>query len=400
MRVKKIPTERGIRRVGIYSVIVNLFLVGAKMTLAEISGSLTLRADAIHSVVDILASLAVLAGLIISGRKTKTFPYGLYKLENLVALAISLLLFLTGYEIVREAIFTEPKDIFLTPWVLGVVGLLSLVPLFYGLYEARVGRKSNSPSLIAEARAFQTDVLSSMIVFLVLVGQSLGLPLDRVGAGIVVIFILKAGWSLFMDSVRVLLDASLDKKLLEEIRLVLDSEPAVAWVKSVTGRNSGRYRFVEVEVTLRIGDLEKAHIVSKNIENRIKATVPKVDSVLVHYEPVARTEVRYSVPLQENREAVSEHFGEAPFFALILIKSDGKQLLGQEVFRNPHATIDKGKGIKAAELLLAHKTDVVLARESLVGKGPGYVFSNAGVESRQTEANTLKEVVWSLTHTS
>ena len=46
-------------------------------------------------------------GLVISSRKSSSFPYGLYKVENVVSIIISLLLFLTAYDIVREALTAE-----------------------------------------------------------------------------------------------------------------------------------------------------------------------------------------------------------------------------------------------------------------------------------------------------
>ncbi len=70
-------------------------------------GSLALRADAVYSLVDVLASVALLLGLKISERKSQSFPLGLYKVENLASIAISFLLFVTAYEILMEAMRGE-----------------------------------------------------------------------------------------------------------------------------------------------------------------------------------------------------------------------------------------------------------------------------------------------------
>ena len=53
----------------------------------------------------------------------------------------------------------------------------------------------------------------------------------------------------------------------------------------------------------------------------------------------------------------------------------------------------KGKGIKVAEFLLSYKPDVIVAGESLLKKGPGYAFADAGVETMQTDAKSLGELV-------
>jgi len=60
---------------------------------------------------------------------------------------------------------------------------------------------------------------------------------------------------------------------------------------------------------------------------------------------------------------------------------------------NPHAAIEKAKGIRVGEWLVSLKTDIVLLREDVHGKGPAYVFADAGIETRLTEASTLAEVL-------
>lgn len=174
-----------------YSLLVNLAVVGAKFVLSIVAGSLALRADAIHSLVDVFGSIALILGLIISGRKTKSFPYGLYKVENLVSVIIALLLFLAAYEIVREAITGETTAALYTRWVLGAVSALILVPLLFGRYEVGVGKTVNSPSIIADGSQFKADVLSSSVVFIALIGQHFGLPLDRIAAVVIAVLIVR-----------------------------------------------------------------------------------------------------------------------------------------------------------------------------------------------------------------
>jgi predicted Fe-Mo cluster-binding NifX family protein len=63
----------------------------------------------------------------------------------------------------------------------------------------------------------------------------------------------------------------------------------------------------------------------------------------------------------------------------------------QQIVANPYLKEEKARGIRVAEWLVAQKVDVVLVRESLRGKGPIYVFRDAGIELRQTDANTLSK---------
>ena len=383
----------GTVRVGQYSVGVNLLLVGLKAILAVLSGSLALAADTVHSIVDVVGSVVVLVGLWIARRRSSSFPYGLYKVENLVSVVVALLIFLAGYEIAREAVVAPSRELANAPIALVGVAVAMLISYLFSRFEARLARETGSPSLKADSRHFGTDVLSSGVVFAALLGDLFGLPLDRVGAGIVVLFIVWSGWELLVDGMRVLLDASLSHETLDKVREIVAADPAVVEVRSLVGRNSGRYRFIEAELVLRTHDLEKAHQVSERIERAIRERVARVDRVLIHYEPVRKEVWKWAIPLEESGERVSPHFGEAPNFALVEVRRSTHEVVGRELLGNPYRAVEKQKGIKAAQFLVGQGIDGLVLRESLEGKGPAYVLADAGVEIVQTEKETVSDVL-------
>jgi cation diffusion facilitator family transporter len=380
-------------RVAWASIGVNIILSLLNLAIAIASGSLAVTAEMVHNVVDLAGSAAVLAGVKISQRKSRSFPYGLYKVENVVAVVVSILVFFTGYEIARDAILVHAAVATVNGLILGGVALSAALPFAYSFYEMRVGRRANSPSLMAAAREYRTHVLTSGMVFLALVGQLAGVRLDRYAALFIVVFIVRTGWELLVGGMRVLLDASLDADTLGQVRAIVEADPAVSEVRSLVGRNAGRYRFLETEVALRVGDLKKAHAVSERIEKAIRAQVPHVERVLVHYEPQVRTRLRYAVPLADAAGTVSQHFGEAPFFGLVTVRIADGQLERQEILANDYTSVEKAKGIRVAEWLVGLKADVVLLREDVQGKGPAYVFADAGVETRLIGGVTLAEAI-------
>ena len=347
----------------------------------------------VHNLVDLVASVAVLAGVKISERESRTFPYGLYKVENVVAVGVAILIFFTGYEIAKQAIFAEPEATTVNGWMLAGVALSALIPLAFSIYEMRVGRNLNSPSLMADAQEYRVHVFSSGVVFLALIGQMIGFPVDRYAALVIVVLIVKTGWELMVDGMRVLLDASLDAETLEQVRAVVDAEPTVTEVRSLVGRNAGRYRFLELDLSLRVDDLERAHAVGRRLERTIRDQVPHVERVLIHYEPQLRTHLRYAVPLADNLGTLSEHFGESPYFALVRVRLVDSQIEHQEILANPHQAVEKAKGIRVAEWLVGLKADVALLHEDVHGKGPAYVFADAGVQTRLTQEAILVEAI-------
>jgi cation diffusion facilitator family transporter len=380
-------------RVAWASIALNIFLSLLNLVIAAASGSLAVAAETIHNLVDLLASVAVLVGINLSERKSRTFPYGLYKVENVVAVGVAILIFFTGYEIAREAIFAEATPATVNGWMLAGVVLSAAAPFAFSRYEMRVGRQLNSPSLMADAQEFRVHVFSSGVVLLALLGQLVGFPVDRYAALVIVVLIARTGYELLADGMRVLLDASLDPETLAQVRSILEAEPAVAEVRSVVGRNAGRYRFLEADVVLRVDRLEKAHSLSHRLAETIRQQVPHVERVQLHVEPQVRTHVRYSVPLVDPHGTISQHFGESPYFALVTLRLADNKIEDQQVRANPHHDVVKAKGIRVAEWLVSLKIDEVILREKVQGKGPAYVFADAGVNVRLTQATTLAEAI-------
>ena len=389
----KPPRMPSVLNVAVYSLLFNLGLVAAKFILSFLAGSLALRADAVHSLVDVLASLALILGLKISERKSKSFPLGLYKVENLASIAISFLLFGTAYEIISEALRSDAPMVQYHEYILLAVAVLIPLPYLFGSYQIRVGNESGSPSLIADGIQHKADVLTSSLVFLALIAQAFAMPLDRLAAGVIAIVIVKEGWDILVSGMRVLLDASVDAKTLEKIRSLIIEAPEVSTLGEVVARNSGRYLFVEAGLTFRIADLNRAHQACRRIEAKIRQEIPHVDRVLIHYEPQAKTSLVYVVPLGDRLGTIGEHFGESPYFALLEIDLAKKELLRQEIIANSCKDLSKGRGLKLARFLLSYKPDAILSKEDLSGKGPGYAFAEAGVETRVIDAGALDELV-------
>ncbi len=121
--------------------------------------------------------------------------------------------------------------------------------------------------------------------------------------------------------------------------------------------------------------------------------MPLVERVVIHYEPQVREHLRIAVPLADTAGHVSTHFGEAPYFAMLLLRVADGNIEQQDVVTNPHTKVPKAKGIRVAEWLVEHKVDVVVVKEDLHKKGPAYVFADAGVELQVSTAGRLSEMI-------
>jgi cation diffusion facilitator family transporter len=381
-------------KIGLFSVGINSSLVLIKVILAYLSGSIALLADAIHSLADVISSATVLAGIKISKRQSTRFPYGLFKVENLVCLISSLFIFFAGYEIVQTVLFREEslKREFLPYAMAGVLVTMAITFLF-SRYELREGEKIGSPSLIADAQHIRTDMFSSAVILCGLLGGLFHWPLDKVAALLVVVLVFRSGVIIFLDAIRVLLDASLDFESMDKVKSAILSHPQVTSIHSLRGRNSGRFKFIEADIGLRVRELERAHHVSQQIEAEISKSVPNVDRILIHYEPEKKETRVCAIPLEEDKVSLSNHFGEAPFYYIAQMRERDRSIIEERILTNPYKNEEKGRGLKVSNWLLQQSVDTVYNSKSLDGKGPGYVLSDADVNIVITEANRLEDVL-------
>jgi cation diffusion facilitator family transporter len=391
----------GYAKVAIYSCLLNSVLMGVKYYLGEAFGSLALKADAIHSLADVISSLTIFLGIVIADRKTKTFPEGLYKVENLVALLSSFFIFYAAYDIGFEAWWGDTsRHITGIPQVTtGIILIMALATIF-SRYELKIGLAVGSPSLVADARHVTTDILASAVILLGIITTYLGYPIDRYVALLVALLVARTGIAILVEAVKVLLDATLDYPTLNGIRKILESSEEVKEVLSIGGRSSGRFKFVEISLTTNLKLLSDAHEQTSQIEEEILDQYPNIDKILIHYEPEHKVLLLIAVPLDvsgdnppDEKSRLSEHFGEAAYFAVITKDSSSNMVLTKDYLKNPFKDLERKKGVKVAEMLVEYGVDQVRSSVQFDGKGAGYALEAMQIGIVPTASQTLEALI-------
>ncbi|MDX2490318.1 cation transporter dimerization domain-containing protein [Desulfosarcina sp.] len=186
----------------------------------------------------------------------------------------------------------------------------------------------------------------------------------------------------------------MDYQTLSLAEKLIVAEPRVISIQNLMGRNSGRYKFIEANILLKVHELDKASFIANRIAGSISERIKNVDRVLIHYEPIKKENLIYALPLEDDlQQQISDHFGEAPYFGLTTVCLNDNKAIGQEILANPFTQVEHGKGILVAEFLIRHSVDVVVTKESFAGKGPFYVFSSAAVKNVLTREDTAEKAL-------
>ena len=249
-----------VERTALVSVVINIGLVFLKVTLATLSGSIALIADAWHSGSDVVASALVWTGARISRREGRV---NLAVAENIVGIIISGLILWAAVSIFQKVSAVASGSITNLP--VAIVGsLVALLISYYAAqYKMHVGRETGSISLIADGYHSRMDTLTTAAVVAGLMGHAIGIEVDRIAAVVVALFVVESAIVIGAASIRGLREGKSAQA--ESLSDLMQTRPAlvlinaldacgvrtvVARVQSVVRRPEWRRRFTRSVVVL------------------------------------------------------------------------------------------------------------------------------------------------------
>jgi cation diffusion facilitator family transporter len=314
-------------------------------------------------------ALLLVFGLRFSGHHSSTFPLGLYKLQNLVATVIGAFIIVISYELIKGSLWklTAARQTAHGGY-LALAGLVAAVVSagFFTWYKARVGKRENSPALTADSRNSLADFLALAAILLGVGLAIAGVPhVNTVVAVIVGLYLFWVGGKVIVDSLKVLLDASVDRSVLQEARAAAEAHPLVSGVLDVRGRNSGNYRFINLSILVTTADLREARHVASDLERDIRGAVPNVDKVQVEFEVEPADRLLCAVPAEEAGGAVSGGFADAPSFELFDIDVTEGGMTSGERLANPVPAEAPCRGVRVAVSLARRGVGALLLRSPL-----------------------------------
>jgi cation diffusion facilitator family transporter len=248
-----------------------------------------LLADTVHNVSDALVALPLWFAFSISRKKaTPRYPYGFYRIEDLVGLGVVLIIAAsgvwTGYESIQRLIhLTAPQNVLLAI-AAGLIG--GLGNEIVARYRLKVGRQIHSHALMAEGHHARVDALTSLGVVVGLVFVMLGFPLADPLAGLVITVLI---FSIVIEVGKDLLSRMVGKtgdNDLEQIRTVATRVAGVEEVGSIKLQWLGHRCFAEICVAVSpVLSVTEAHKITEDVRHELLHHLSALVDVNIHADP-------------------------------------------------------------------------------------------------------------------
>jgi cation diffusion facilitator family transporter len=273
------------------------FLTLMKIAVGLWSGSLGILAEAAHSGLDLVAAVVTLVAVRMAGRPADSeHHYGHGKIENLSAMVEALLLLGTCGWIIKEAVErlgSRPSHVDASIWAFGVVIVSILVDISRSRMLYKAAAKHKSQALEADALHFSSDIWSSAVVLVGLLGVKAAswhpewgfmVKADAVSALAVAALVVVVSLRLGLRTIQGLMDTA-PAGVADRIKLAVEAVEGVHDCHAVRMRDSGAHAFVDLHVLLDGNmTLNAAHALTDRIEDVVQGILPGAD-VTVHPEP-------------------------------------------------------------------------------------------------------------------
>jgi cation diffusion facilitator family transporter len=274
------------------SIVSNSILIVLKIAAGAITGSVAIVTEAVHSSIDLLASVVAYVSLRKADEPAdESHMYGHAKIEN-VAAAIEGMLILIGagvilFEAVRRLATSAGVDHLGVG--IAVIGLSAVVNVGVSSYLYRQARVYDSPALEGDAAHLRADAWTSVAVLvgLVLIQVTGVVELDSIVAMLVASAIVWAGIRILRRASRALVDEALPADELDVVRQAVASNraPELVGHHKLRGRRAGSNRYIDLHLQFAPGtSLERAHQIAHEVEGEVRRRLPGAE-VLVHIEP-------------------------------------------------------------------------------------------------------------------
>lgn len=278
-------------------VISNIILSVVKIIIGIISGSVSVLADGVNNVFDVMSAVVTIIGVKLSNRPPdKEHPYGHGRIEYLAAMIICIFVFAVGVQFLFASFKRLKNDTIDSYSNLAFVLILVSIAVKVYLYNfyRTIGHKINSTPLLATGTDALGDVLVTSVVMVNIISNKFfGFHVDGIAGIIVSIFIIYSAYSLIKDTITDIIGASPDEDMIKELKKKINSYDHVVDshdYRIVSFGPEDKFAIVDVELPHHM-DIYTAHSIVSEIEREVGDEMNL--RLIIHIEPQGMTSEKY-----------------------------------------------------------------------------------------------------------
>ena len=216
--------------VGIFT---NLVLFAIKLVAGTLSGSLSIRADAINNLSDAGSSVVSLVSFKIAAKPAdREHPFGHARMEYVASMIVSFLILLIGVELVKGAVekLMHPVTPLFRIAAVVILAVSVLIKLWLSFFNRSIAKKIDSDVIRATATDSLADALSTFAVLVASVAspflpETVSKFIDPVMSILVAALIFVAGIRILNDTKNSILGGSPDTETVKVIEAVIKEYP-------------------------------------------------------------------------------------------------------------------------------------------------------------------------------
>lgn len=274
---------------GWISVLVNSVLFILKLLIGIIVGSVSVIADAVHTLSDVVSSIVVIWGFKQAEKPADVeHPYGHGRAEYIATLIIAILLCVAGIEFIEASIdrIQNPEQVAAEWWMILILMVTIILKEITARYAEFLSSKIASGVLHADAWHHRIDAISSIMVVAAMIAGKYGYPVIDGWAGLgVALFLIFTGFEIAKDAVDDLIGKPPTMEDVENIRNIVMNINGVLGAHDITIHSYGHDKFVSVHVEI---DADKstaeAHDISEEVEYKLHDALGVEPTI--HMDPV------------------------------------------------------------------------------------------------------------------
>ena len=274
---------------GWISVLVNSILFILKLVIGVMVGAVSVIADAVHTLSDVVSSIVVIWGFKQAEKPADVeHPYGHGRAEYIATLIIAILLCVAGIEFIEASIdrIQNPEQVVAEWWMILILMVTIILKEITARYAEFLSTKIASGTLHADAWHHRIDALSSLLVVGALIAGKYGYPSSDGWAGLgVALFLIYTGFIIAKDAVDDLIGKPPTSEEVEVIRQIVMSVDGVLGAHDIIVHSYGHDKFASVHVEIDADETTAvAHDISEEVEDKLEKAIGVEPTV--HLDPV------------------------------------------------------------------------------------------------------------------